>query len=119
MVALGPHVGEFYDQVAKNFALHTETPLLDHRISQIDIDCRAEGPKIQRCRAELSNLTDRLLLGCRRARYQVRIAVTAREAACAGERRGGDKRRREALVGNRVEEQKIISNAIAATNHCL
>src|SRR5262249_28297415 len=62
VVAFRTYVGQFHYEIPQHFPLHAEAPLLDHGISQISIDCRADRTEVQRRSRNPSDLAGRLLL---------------------------------------------------------
>src|SRR5258708_4264159 len=113
MIIPGPDVRGLQGHRSACLILHAAAPLLVAWIVQVLVDGR-DGAKVNKVGGEAVDRRLRLCLSGRRPGNDVGIAVASGKVLL---RDGIHKRRREARVGNGVQEDVVIGDSITAANY--
>src|SRR5277367_423017 len=115
MIAVAPDIGHFQNQIVRKLVLHTKVPLLvawiieilAHRVKSSEVGCSRRKRPYTRQRRRLRRCC---------ASKQIRNCVATGKRGCAERNRAG-KWRCESQIGNWILVDKVVGDAIAATEN--
>ncbi len=114
--ALTADIGDLEHQIIHEFPFHAKAPLLDLRIAQILLNRRTDGAEVVRCAAQFSYRGRSRLLNDGGSGNQIGKAVPPDEIRNASDAPRITEGRQETLIGDGVQENEIVSDAVAAAD---